>query len=284
MKQLVIEKRITVRTPSLKYFLDQISKIPLLTVDEEIELCEKMADGCIVSKEKVIMGNLRFVVSVAKQYKNNRIGLIDLIAAGCIGIAHAAEKFEPKRGFKFISYAVWWIRREIIFEIKLSKQVRTPVNIDRNMGLIKKFIEKYLAENYFEPSVSVISESIGIPLAETIRSMPSRFLRLDNPVEDGASTCFSDLIPSNTFRHENTNENDIKKAVCEIISKLEKGDRYIIEQTMKGYSIRPISEEMGLNSEVVRQRKNRLFRKIKKENPNLAQLIIDDNELQTTFH
>lgn len=163
MKQLKINQRcINKETDNINFYFNDINKIPLLSHDEEIELAQKAKKGDITAIQKLTLHNLRFVVSVAKQYQNQGVSLEDLINEGNIGLIRAAEKFDETRGFKFISYAVWWIRQSIIQAIiEYGHQVRLPVNKVRNSNKVNIFFEKFFKENQREPSVVELQEFIN---------------------------------------------------------------------------------------------------------------------------
>jgi RNA polymerase primary sigma factor len=163
MKQLKINQRcINKETDNINFYFNDINKIPLLSHDEEVELAKKAKNGDLYSVQKLTLHNLRFVVSVAKQYQNQGVSLEDLINEGNIGLIRAAEKFDESKGFKFISYAVWWIRQSIIQAIiEYGNQVRLPVNKVRNSNKVNSFFEKFFKENQREPSVIELQEFIN---------------------------------------------------------------------------------------------------------------------------
>jgi RNA polymerase primary sigma factor len=163
MKSLKINPRITNKeSDSINYYFNEINKIPLLTHEEEIELAKKSKKGDINSIQKLTLHNLRFVVSVAKQYQGQGMSVEDLINEGNIGLIRAAEKFDESRGFKFISYAVWWIRQSIIQSIiENSKNVRIPTNKIRNTNKVNQFFDKFMQEHNREPTVEELQEFIN---------------------------------------------------------------------------------------------------------------------------
>jgi RNA polymerase primary sigma factor len=163
MKQLKINQRcINKETDNINFYFNDINKIPLLSHDEEAELAKKAKKGDVAAIQKLTLHNLRFVVSVAKQYQNKGVSLEDLLNEGNIGLIRAAEKFDESKGFKFISYAVWWIRQSIIQAIiEYGNQVRLPVNKVRNSNKVNAFFEKFFKENQREPSVLELQEFIN---------------------------------------------------------------------------------------------------------------------------
>ena len=163
MKSLKINQRITNKeSDSINYYFNEINKIPLLEHKEEIELSKKAKKGDVPSIQKLSLHNLRFVVSVAKQYQGQGLPLEDLINEGNLGLIRAAQKFDETRGFKFISYAVWWIRQSIIQSIiENSKNVRMPTNKLKNSNKVNTFFDKFIQENNREPTVEELQEFIN---------------------------------------------------------------------------------------------------------------------------
>jgi RNA polymerase primary sigma factor len=163
MKRLKINQRITAKeSDSINCYFNEINKIPLLDNKEEIELAKKAKKGDLNSVQKLTLHNLRFVVSVAKQYQGQGLPLEDLINEGNLGLIRAAQKFDESKGFKFISYAVWWIRQSIIqFLIENSKNVRIPTNKLRNSNKVNAFFDKFVQEHNREPTVEELQEFIN---------------------------------------------------------------------------------------------------------------------------
>ena len=165
MRQLKITKSITNReSESLEKYLQEIGREDLLSTDEEVELAQRIRKGDRKALDKLTKANLRFVVSVAKQYQNQGLSLPDLINEGNLGLIKAAEKFDETRGFKFISYAVWWIRQSILQAIaEQSRIVRLPLNQVGSVNKINRMLNKFEQENERRPSVDEISEQIDLP-------------------------------------------------------------------------------------------------------------------------
>lgn len=163
MKQLKINQRITNKSSeSINQYFSEINKIPLLTNSEELELAKKAKNGDVNSIQKLTVHNLRFVVSVAKQYQGQGISLEDLINEGNLGLIRAAQKFDESRGFKFISYAVWWIRQGIIQTItENGKAVRMPTNKVRNYNKVNFFFENFVKEHHRDPSIDELQKYIN---------------------------------------------------------------------------------------------------------------------------
>ena len=174
MRQLKITKSITNReSASLDKYLQEIGREDLITVEEEVELAQRIRNGDRIALEKLTRANLRFVVSVAKQYQNQGLSLPDLINEGNLGLIKAAEKFDETRGFKFISYAVWWIRQSILQALaEQSRIVRLPLNQVGSLNKINKAFSKFEQENERKPSPEELAEVLDIPvdkIAESFR-------------------------------------------------------------------------------------------------------------------
>ena len=165
MRQLKITKSITNReSAALERYLQEIGKEEMVTAEEEVELAQRIKKGDQKALERLTKANLRFVVSVAKQYQNQGLGLADLINEGNMGLIKAAERFDETRGFKFISYAVWWIRQSILQAIaEQSRIVRLPLNQVGSVAKVNRVLSKFEQENERRPSVDEISERIDLP-------------------------------------------------------------------------------------------------------------------------
>ena len=201
MRQLKINKSITNReSEALEKYLSEIGKEELLSADEEVELAQRIRKGDKKALEKLTKSNLRFVVSVAKQYQNQGLSLPDLINEGNVGLIKAAEKYDETRGFKFISYAVWWIRQSILQAIaEQSRIVRLPLNQLGSMNKINRMLTKFEQENERRPSVDEISEVIDIPedkVDEAI-NVSGRQVSVDAPFVDGEDNSLLDVLVNN---------------------------------------------------------------------------------------
>ena len=198
MRQLKITKSITNReSEALEKYLSEIGKEELLSADEEVELAQRIRKGDKKALERLTKSNLRFVVSVAKQYQNQGLSLPDLINEGNVGLIKAAEKYDETRGFKFISYAVWWIRQSILQAIaEQSRIVRLPLNQLGSMNKINRMLSKFEQENERRPSVDEISEVIDIPeekVDEAI-NVSGRQVSVDAPFVDGEDNSLLDVL------------------------------------------------------------------------------------------
>ncbi len=201
MRQLKITKQVTNReTASLDKYLQEIGKVDLITAEEEVELAQRIREGDQVALEKLTKANLRFVVSVSKQYQNQGLSLPDLINEGNLGLIKAAQRFDETRGFKFISYAVWWIRQSILQALaEQSRIVRLPLN---KIGSINKINKTYAAleQNYErEPSALEIAEDLDITESEVkeYQRNSGRHVSMDAPLVEGEDSSLYDVVKSN---------------------------------------------------------------------------------------
>src|SRR5436189_5701656 len=202
MRQLKITKQVTNReTASLDKYLQEIGKVDLITADEEVELAQKIKAGDQIALEKLTKANLRFVVSVAKQYQNQGLSLGDLINEGNLGLIKAAQRFDETRGFKFISYAVWWIRQSILQALaEQSRIVRLPLN---KVGLTNRIQKAYsLLEQQYErePSAEELAEVLEMDIEEVSATLGinARHVSMDSPLSEGEENTLIDVL-------ENTN-------------------------------------------------------------------------------
>ena len=198
MRQLKITKSITNReSEALEKYLQEIGKEELLTTDEEVELAQRIRKGDQKALDRLTKANLRFVVSVAKQYQNQGLALPDLINEGNMGLIKAAERFDETRGFKFISYAVWWIRQSILQALaEQSRIVRLPLNQVGSVNKINRMLNKFEQENERRPSVDEISEQTDLPqdkVDEALRA-GSHHVSVDAPFADGDDSSLLDVL------------------------------------------------------------------------------------------
>ncbi|MGR7812424.1 sigma-70 family RNA polymerase sigma factor [Lacinutrix undariae] len=200
MRQLKITKQVTNReSKSLDKYLQDISKLPLITAEEEVELAQRIREGDQVALDKLTTANLRFVVSVAKQYQNQGLTLPDLINEGNAGLVKAAKRFDETRGFKFISYAVWWIRQAILQALaEQSRIVRLPLN---KIGSINKINKAYsFLEQTHErpPSAEEIAQELDLTVSDVKQSMKNsgRHLSMDAPLKEGETSSLYDVVSS----------------------------------------------------------------------------------------
>src|SRR5574344_1184183 len=198
MRQLKISKSFTNReSASLDKYLQEIGHEELLSVEEEVELAQKIKKGDRRALERLTRANLRFVVSVAKQYQNQGLSLPDLINEGNVGLIRAAEKFDETRGFKFISYAVWWIRQSILQALaEQSRLIRVPLNQVGSVNKINKILSKFEQENERRPSVEEIAEEIEMPedkIGDALK-VNTRHVSMDAPFSDSDNNSLVDVL------------------------------------------------------------------------------------------
>lgn len=198
MRQLKISKQITNReSQSLDKYLQEIGRVDLITAEAEVELAKRIREGDQVALEKLTKANLRFVVSVAKQYQNNGLTLGDLINEGNLGLIKAAKRFDEKRGFKFISYAVWWIRQSILQALaEQSRIVRLPLNRVGSLNKISKTFAELEQKFQREPSTDEVAEVIGITTEEVAENLKvsSRHVSMDAPFAQGEDGSLLDVL------------------------------------------------------------------------------------------
>ncbi|NCA75093.1 MAG: RNA polymerase sigma factor RpoD/SigA [Alphaproteobacteria bacterium] len=274
MRQLKISKSITNReTASLDKYLADIGKEELISADEEVQLAQRIRQGDQLALEKLCKANLRFVVSVAKQYQNQGLGLPDLINEGNVGLIKAARRFDETRGFKFISYAVWWIRQSILQALaEQSRIVRLPLNQVGSLSKMSKASIKL--EQRFErsPSIDELAAELELPqqkVADTLR-MSSRIISMDAPIDHDDETKLVDV-----FVNEDTPETDenliresLSHEVQRSLSTLTDKEREIINMFYgigypHSYTLEEIGSMFDLTRERVRQIKEKAIRRLK---------------------
>ena len=279
MRQLKITKSITNReSASLEKYLQEIGHEELLTTDEEVELAQRIRKGDKKALERLTKANLRFVVSVAKQYQNQGLSLPDLINEGNVGLIKAAEKFDETRGFKFISYAVWWIRQSILQAIaEQSRIVRLPLNQVGSVNKIAKELNKFEQEHERKPSVDEIAERVDLPedkIADALKAN-SRHISMDAPIADGEDSSMIDFLTSNDTSSTDKElvAESLKEEIKRIIAKLNDREQKIIiayfgidgspEMTLD-----EIGKKYNLTRERVRQIKEKAIRRLRHNTKN----------------
>lgn len=276
MRQLKITNSITSRgSQSLEDYLNDISKQPLLTAEEEVKLAQRIRNDDREALERLVCANLRFVVSVAKQYQNQGLTLPDLINEGNIGLIKAAEKFDETRGFKFISYAVWWIRQSILQALaEQSRMVRLPLNQVSAVSRINKLIMKFEQEHERKPSAYELSEIID-ETPEKIRDSlraNGRPMSINAPLGEGDDSTLLEVISD-----ENTPQADrgmIDKSLATEIERmldtLDEREKTIVEMCFginnREMTLEEISEKFGLSRERVRQIREKALLKLRHSN------------------
>lgn len=265
MRQLKISKSITNRSSnSLYQFLQDISKEELITPEEEVILAQKIKNGDQVALDKLVKSNLRFVVSVAKQYQNQGLSLQDLINEGNIGLIKAAQRFDETRGFKFISFAVWWIRQSILQAIAdKSRMVRLPLHQVGMLNKVKK--ERAKLEQLYErqPSEEEVADAMNIPedkLHETV-SASSRVLSVDAPLSEEDDTNLIDILqPEDAERpDDNIMQESLHKDITEIVATLNPLERRVLFQFFGiGYTHGKTLEEIASTENITKERARKI--------------------------
>ena len=273
MRQLKITKSITNReSASLDKYLQEIGKEDLITVEEEVELAQRIRKGDQKALEKLTRANLRFVVSVAKQYQNQGLSLPDLINEGNLGLIKAAEKFDETRGFKFISYAVWWIRQSILQALaEQSRIVRLPLNQVGSLNKINKAFSRFEQENERRPSPEELADSLDLPaekVADTLR-VSGRHISVDAPFVEGEDNSLLDvLVNDDSPIADRTLINEsLSTEVERALSTLTERERDIIKLffgiNSQEMTLEEIGEKFGLTRERVRQIKEKAIRRLR---------------------
>lgn len=273
MRQLNITKQVTNReTASLDKYLHDIGKVELITAEEEVILARKIKDGDQAALEKLTKSNLRFVVSVAKQYQNQGLNLPDLINEGNLGLIKAAQRFDETRGFKFISYAVWWIRQSILQALaEQSRIVRLPLNQVGSLNKINKALSKFEQENERMPSPDELADILDIPrekIADTLR-VSGRHVSVDAPFVDGEDNSLLDVLVNNDSPNADrglVNES-LNKEIERALSTLTERERDIVKYFFgigtQEMTLEEIGEYFGLTRERVRQIKEKAIRRLR---------------------
>ncbi len=273
MRQLKITKSITNReSASLDKYLQEIGRQEQISVEEEVELAQRIRQGDQKALQKLTTANLRFVVSVAKQYQNQGLSLPDLINEGNLGLIKAAEKFDETRGFKFISYAVWWIRQSILQALaEQSRIVRLPLNQVGALNKINKALARFEQEHERQPSPEELAEMIDIPrdkIADTMR-VSGRHVSVDAPFVEGEDNNLLDVLVNDdspnadkTLVNESLNK-EIERALLTLAPR----EREIVKSFFgigcQEMTLEEIGERFGLTRERVRQIKEKSIRKLK---------------------
>ena len=278
MRQLKISKSITNReSASLDKYLQEIGHEELLTTDQEVELAQRIRKGDKRALERLTKANLRFVVSVAKQYQNQGLSLPDLINEGNVGLIKAAEKFDETRGFKFISYAVWWIRQSILQAIaEQSRLVRLPLNQVGSVNKITRELNKFEQEHERKPSVDEIAERVDLPedkIADAMKAN-SRHVSMDAPIADGEDSSMIDFLSgdsSNTDRELAIES--LKAEVSRILKVLTDKEQKVLRAFFgidgsPEMTLDEIGEKYNLTRERVRQIKEKALRRLRHNTKN----------------
>lgn len=278
MRQLKITKSITNReSASLDKYLQEIGHEELVTVEEEVELAQRIRKGDRHALEKLTKANLRFVVSVAKQYQNQGLSLPDLINEGNMGLIKAAKKFDETRGFKFISYAVWWIRQSILQAIaEQSRIVRLPLNQVGSVNKINRMLNKFEQENERRPSIDEIADSVDLPedKIEDALKVNTRHVSVDAPFADGDDNSLIDILPNSDapMADKALVMESLREEISRALRTLNERERNIIECFFginnPEMTLEEIGDKFGLTRERVRQIKEKAIRRLRHNTKN----------------
>ncbi|MDE6229212.1 MAG: RNA polymerase sigma factor RpoD/SigA, partial [Muribaculaceae bacterium] len=272
MQQLKISQAPTNRDPLLNRYLQEIGREELLTVDEEVELAQRIRQGDTAAVDRLVRANLRFVVSVAKQYQNQGLELMDLISEGNVGLQKAAQKFDETRGFKFISYAVWWIRQSILQALaEQSRIVRLPLNQVGSINKIRKVLNKFEQENMRAPSVEELAKELDVApekIAETMK-VSGRQVSVDAPFQEGEDNSLLDVLTNNDSpaTDDNLSRESLSTEVERALLQLHDRERQIIKLFFgigcQEMTLEEIGVKFDLTRERVRQIKEKAIRRLK---------------------
>lgn len=273
MRQLKISKSITNReSASLEKYLQEIGHQDLLTADEEVELAQQIKKGDRKALERLTKANLRFVVSVAKQYQNKGLSLPDLINEGNLGLIKAAERYDETRGFKFISYAVWWIRQSILQAIaEQSRIVRLPLNQVGSVNRIARELNKFEQENERKPSVEEMADRIDLPEEKIAEAMKinTHHVSMDAPFADGEDNSLLDFLP-NTDSPSTDNvldQESLRTEIGRVLDVLNDRELKVIKAFfgigMQEMTLEEIGDKYNLTRERVRQIKEKAIRRLR---------------------
>ena len=278
MRQLKITKSITNReSDSLDKYLQEIGHEELISVEEEVELAQRIKKGDRKALEKLTKANLRFVVSVAKQYQNQGLSLPDLINEGNVGLIKAAEKFDETRGFKFISYAVWWIRQSILQAIaEQSRLVRVSRVQVGSVNKINRVLNKFEQEHERRPSIDEIADNVDIPhdKIEEAMKVNSRHVSVDAPFADGEDNSLLDVLPNNDspMADRKLVLESLREEINRALQTLNERERNIIEAffgiNQQEMTLEEIGDKYGLTRERVRQIKEKAIRRLRHNTKN----------------
>ncbi len=274
MRQLKISKQITNReSQSLDKYLQEIGKVDLLTPDEEVDLAKRIKEGDQLALEKLTKANLRFVVSVAKQYQNQGLSLGDLINEGNLGLIKAAQRFDETRGFKFISYAVWWIRQSILQALaEQSRIVRLPLNRVGSLNKISKTFSELEQKFEREPSPDELAEVLKVTTSEVVDTMKisGRHISMDAPFVQGEENSLLDVLENNSEQKPDSGlmSDSLRREVQRALSTLTQREADVIalyfglngEHSM---TLEEIGERFNLTRERVRQIKEKAIRRLR---------------------
>ncbi|MBD5236387.1 MAG: sigma-70 family RNA polymerase sigma factor [Bacteroidales bacterium] len=286
MRQLKITKSITNReSASLDKYLQEIGREELISVAEEVELAQRIKKGDHAALEKLTKANLRFVVSVAKQYQNQGLSLPDLINEGNLGLIRAAQKFDETRGFKFISYAVWWIRQSILQALaEQSRIVRLPLNQVGSLNKITKELSKFEQEHERRPSNEELAERVDMPVDKVTDTLKvsGRHISVDAPFVDGEDNSLLDVLPNDDspMADASLNQESLSKEVDRALKQLLDREREILKMFFgigcQEMTLEEIGQKFDLTRERVRQIKEKAIRRLKGQKSKLLKSYLGE--------
>ena len=278
MRQLKITKSITNReSASLDKYLQEIGRYELISVEEEVELAQRIRKGDQEAIEKLTQANLRFVVSVAKQYQNQGLTLPDLINEGNLGLIKAAEKFDETRGFKFISYAVWWIRQSIMQAInEQSRIVRLPLNQVSSLSKYNKAVAEFEQSNQRRPTADELSKILDLPKEKVMDTMrvSGRHISVDAPFKEDEDSSLLDVMENkeSPIADHSLIQDSLKKEIDRTLGILSEKERFVIEAFFgigrTEMSLEEIGNQCGLSRERTRQIKEKAIRRLRQSSKN----------------
>lgn len=286
MRQLKITKAITNReSQSLDKYLQEIGREELISVTEEVQLARRIKEGDMAARDKLTKANLRFVVSVAKQYQNQGLSLPDLITEGNLGLLRAAEKFDETRGFKFISYAVWWIRQSILQALaEQSRIVRLPLNQVGSLNKISKELSKFEQEHERRPSPEELAERLDLPVdkVQDTLKVSGRHISVDAPFVDGEENSLLDVLPNDDSpaADYSLNQESLSKEVDRALHQLQDRERDILKMFFgigcQEMTLEEIGTKFDLTRERVRQIKEKAIRRLKGQKSKLLKSYLGE--------
>jgi RNA polymerase primary sigma factor len=284
MRQLKITKAITNReSASLDKYLQEIGRQDLISVDEEVELAQRIHQGDQQALDKLVNANLRFVVSVAKQYQNQGLSLSDLINEGNVGLIKAAQKFVETRGFKFISYAVWWIRQSILQAIaEQSNMVRVPLNQAGLLNRTSKAQSRFEQLHERRASAEELAAELDLPIEKVVETMKinTRSVSVDAPFADGEDNSLLDVLPNNDspMADSTLNQESLSKEIARVLEQLTPRERDIIKMFFgigcQEMTLEEIGAKFNLTRERVRQIKEKAIRRLKGQKSKLLKAYL----------
>ena len=274
MRQLKIIKQVTNREDtSLDKYLQEIGKVELISAEEEVDLAQRIHKGDLNARDRLVNANLRFVVSVSKQYQNKGMNLTDMINEGNLGLIKAAERFDETRGFKFISYAVWWIRQSILQALsEQARIVRLPLNRTSHVNKIQRAINVLEQQYEREPTIFEITEALNLAPSDVIEAIKNawRYISFDAPlVQDEEVTMYDVLVGENsTGPDEEMLTDSLRREIDRVLNTLTQREANILRLYFglngnQFHSLEEIGEKYNLTRERVRQIKEKAIRRLK---------------------